>query len=154
MQTIWQGSDTYGVEVGANYQLYDWWRLHAGYNLLEEHIRVRPGQVDFQNALGETADPKHQFSIRSSMDLPHNVQFDAALRWVDTLYTNNGPMVETTPSYAEIDARLGWRPTDRLEISVVGQNLLHSQHVEYGFQSSGDQEEIVRSVYAKVSWQY
>ena len=110
--------------MGANYQLYDWWRLHAGLAIFfEEHIRVRPGQVDFQNALGETADPKHQFSIRSSMDLPHNVQFDAGLRWVDTLYTNNGPTVETTPSYMELDARLDGVPTDRLEISVVGQNL-------------------------------
>ncbi len=144
---------TYGAEVSANYQVCDGWRLHGGYDLLEEHIRVKPGQTDYDNALGETSDPKHQFSIRSSIDLPHNIQFDTALRWVDTLLTDSGPVRETTPSYFELDARLAWRPTDRLEISVVGQNLLHAQHIEYGY-FNPNEEEIVRSVYAKVSWRY
>jgi len=62
--------DTYGVEVSANYQALDWWRLHAGYTLLREHLRVKAGTTDFSNGLNETADPEQQYSIRSSMDLP------------------------------------------------------------------------------------
>jgi iron complex outermembrane receptor protein len=131
----------------------DWWRLHGGYDLLEEHIRVKPGQVDFSHGLNETADPRHQFSLRSSMDLPQNVDLDTDLRWVDRLHNNNGPIAGSVPSYFELDARLGWNPTKRLELSLVGQNLLHNHHPEYGFPGP-TREEIERSVYGKVEWRY
>ena len=36
---------TYGLELTANYQVLDWWRLHGGYDLLEEHIVVKSGPV-------------------------------------------------------------------------------------------------------------
>ncbi|MGB8354699.1 MAG: TonB-dependent receptor, partial [Chthoniobacteraceae bacterium] len=145
---------TYGIEISANYQACDWWRLHAGYDLLEEHLRVKPGQMDINDAHNETADPKHQFSLRSSMDLVKNVELDAGLRFVDTLLINNGPTLGKVPAYFELDARLSWHATDRLEFSIVGQNLLHTQHQEYGFPGSPSTEDIVRSVYGKVAWQF
>jgi iron complex outermembrane receptor protein len=57
------------------------------------------------------------------------------------------------PSYFEADARLGWRVTDAFEVSVVGQNLLHDHHPEYGFPDPS-RVEIERSVYGKVTWRY
>jgi len=144
---------TYGFELSANYQLLDWWRLHGGYDLLKEDIRVKPGKFDINDALNETADPQQQFSIRSSMDLPKNIQFDATLRWVDELQNNNGATVGTVPSYFELDARLAWRPIKSLELSVVGQNLLHDHHPEYGFPGP-TRVEISRGVYGKVSWEF
>jgi len=145
--------ETHGFELTANYHLFDWWRLHGGYDLLKEDLRVKPGKSDINNALNETADPQQQFSIRSSMDLPRNIDFDTALRWVDTLHLNNGATVGTVPSYFELDARLAWRPIQDLELSVVGQNLLHDHHPEYGFPSP-TRVEISRSVYGKISWQF
>jgi iron complex outermembrane receptor protein len=145
--------ETYGGELAVDYQILDWWRLHAGYNLLKENLRVKDGRTDLNDALNETADPKHQFSFRSSMDLPYRVELDGALRWVDTLHNNLGPTVGTVPSYFELDVRLGWHATDRLEFSIVGQNLLHDQHPEYGFPSSS-RVEIARSVYGKVTWRW
>ena len=53
--------ETYGFELSANYQVLDWWRLHGGYDLLKEDIHVKPGQLDLNDALNETADPEHQF---------------------------------------------------------------------------------------------
>lgn len=145
--------DTYGFEFTASCQVLDWWRLHGGYDLLREHLRIKPGQVDFSDALNETADPEQQWSLRSSMDLPQNAELDAALRWVDTLHNNNGPHVGTVPSYYELDVRLGWHVTKNLELSAVGQNLLHNHHPEYGFPGP-TREEIQRSVYGKAAWQY
>lgn len=144
---------TYGFELSASYQLLDWWRLHGGYDLLKEDLRIKPGKADINNALNETADPQQQFSIRSTMDLPENITFDTTLRWVDVLHNNNGATVGTVPSYFELDARLAWRPVKSLEVSIVGQNLLHDQHPEYGFPGPA-REEIVRSVYGKISWQF
>lgn len=145
--------ETYGLEFTGTYQVLPAWRLHGSYSLLKEHLRVKAGQVDFSNALNEVADPQQQFSLRSSADLPGGVEFDAALRWVDTLHNNNGPTPGTVPDYFELDARLGWHPTPRLELSIVGQNLLDDQHPEYGFPGPG-REEIRRSVYGKVSWRF
>jgi iron complex outermembrane recepter protein len=57
------------------------------------------------------------------------------------------------PRYFELDTRLGWHVSERLELAVVGQNLLHERHPEYGFPSPA-REEIERSVYGKISWRY
>ncbi|HWW20454.1 MAG TPA: TonB-dependent receptor [Steroidobacteraceae bacterium] len=142
---------TYGLEFSGDYQLLDNWSLHGGYTLLREHLRVKPGQVDINDALNETADPEHQFSLRSSLQLSRQVQFDLSLRWVDSLTLNTGPTRGVVPSYAELDTRVAWQATRRFELSLAGQNLLHNRHPEYGFPDP-NRVEISRSVYAKLTW--
>jgi iron complex outermembrane receptor protein len=146
-------AQTYGFEFTANYQVLSWWRLHAGYDLLKEHVRVKPGETDFNDALNETADPEQQWSLRSSMDLPHNVSLDSNLRWVDTLHNNNGPTPGSVPDYYELDVRLAWQATPEIQFSIVGQNLLHAYHVEYGYPGA-TQEAIARSFFAEVTCKY
>jgi len=147
--------ETHGFELSGTYQLLDWWRLHAGYNLLLEHLRVKPGEVDTTDATSETADPKGQFALRSSMELPRRVDWEAAVRWVDALHIDDGPTdgaaVGVVPSYWELDSKVAWHPTARLELSVVGQNLLHDHHPEYGYPSAA-REQIERSVFGKIVW--
>jgi iron complex outermembrane receptor protein len=145
--------DTYGMEFSGNYQVSPDWSLHAGYTLLRENLRVKPGQYDLSGALNETADPKHQISIRSSLNLPARVQLDTALRWVDTLLINNGPTPGTVPAYFELSTRVAWHASDRLELSLAGENLLHARHTEYGFPDPA-RPEIERSVYGKLAWRY
>ena len=143
------GGETHGLELSVQYQVRDGWRLRGGYDLLLEHLRVKPGQMDIFGGRNETSDPEHQASFGTSWDLPHNVSFDTNLRWVDTLPTTNG----TVPSYFELDARMAWRPNDRLELSLVGQNLLHDHHPEFGI-AVPRREEIQRSVYGKAAWRF
>ena len=81
------------------------------------------------------------------------MSLDAALRWVDALRTNNGQMPGTVPSYFEADTRLAWQAPRGFELSVVGQNLLHAHHLEYGFPSPTTVQ-IQRSVYGKIAWRY
>ena len=50
--------ETSGLELSGNYQVTDAWSLHAGYTLLNEHLRVKPGQFDLSSARNETADPQ------------------------------------------------------------------------------------------------
>jgi iron complex outermembrane receptor protein len=145
--------DNYGFEFSADYQILDWWRLHGGYDLLEETIWIKHGQADVNGGLNETADPQQQVFLRSSMDLPWRMEFDAALRWIDTIHNNNGATPGTVPAYAEMDLRLGWHATKNVEISIVGQNLLHDQHAESGF-AGPTQEQIERSVYGKISCRF
>jgi iron complex outermembrane recepter protein len=145
--------DTFGLESSGHYQVSDGWSLHGGYTYLREHLRVKPGGYDLDDAQNETADPEHQFSIRSSLNLPKNVEWDAALRWVDTLRTNNGPTPGTVPSYFELNTRVAWHASQRLELSLSGENLLHNRHTEYGFPDPS-RVEIERSIYGKLAWRY
>ena len=85
--------------------------------------------------------------IRASL-----VELDATLRWVDSRDTNSSGAIVTVPSYVDMDVRLGWQPTEKIELSLVGQNLLHSHHPEYF--SDPARVEIQRSVYAKFTWHF
>jgi iron complex outermembrane receptor protein len=141
---------TYGVELSADYEPVDWWRVHGGYAFLREKLRVRPGRFDFNNALNETADPENRFNLRSAVTLGR-FEMDAQLRWVDDFVFNNSGVAGTVGSYAELGGRVAWRPTRRLELSVSGQNLLHDQHLEYVISSPNPREEIVRTVAARAA---
>jgi iron complex outermembrane receptor protein len=144
---------TWGVEFAGSVQLMEGWSLHGGYNLLREDLRVKPGTFDLSNARNETSDPEHQVTLRSSTTLPGGLDFDAGLRWVDTLQNSNGPAAGSVPSYVELDARLAWHATRRLELALVGRNLLDDHHPEYGFPGP-NRAEAQRSVHGKVTWRY
>jgi iron complex outermembrane recepter protein len=144
---------TYGAELSVVYQPLETWRLRGGYNLLKESLHVKTGYVDFSNALNETADPEQQASLRSSWDMPNNVQLDVGLRWVDVLHNNNGPNPGTVPSYFEADMRLGWQPYPQLTLELSGQNLLHNHHPEYGYPNPS-RAEIQRSAMARAIWHF
>jgi len=132
---------TYGVEVWATYKITDWWRLGAAFNVEHENLTYEvpltpgflgPFEAPFvpllvAQAMGFTGDdPPHQVSLRSSMDLPHNVTLDAELRDVGAL---PNPAV---PGYMELNARIGWAVSPQLSLAVSGFNLLHAQHIEFG----------------------
>jgi iron complex outermembrane receptor protein len=142
---------SYGLEWSGNLQLTDAWVLRAGYNLIETRLHVKAGQFDLSGARNETADPQQQVSLRSLLDLPHGVELTAGLRWIDSLRNNNGPTPGTVPKYFELDARLAWHASKRLELSLNGQNLLHADHPEYGFPGPG-RTLVQRNVYGKVTW--
>lgn len=148
-------AQTGGIEFTADYQAFNWWRLHAGYDLLQENLWIQTGQVDLSNKLAETADPPNQVFLRSSMDLPGSTELDADFRWIDSV--QNGHIGATSPqiipSYAELNLRVGWHATRDIEIACIGQNLLQDQHLEGGNPGTG-QEEIVRSVYGKLSCRF
>jgi iron complex outermembrane receptor protein len=142
---------TWGAEFTAGVQITSGWSLQAGYNWLEERLRVREGSIDISNGRNETADPEHQVSLRSALDLPGRMEFDAGLRWVGTLQNSQGPVAGTVPDYLDLDLRLAWHITNQLELSVAGRNLLHDQHPEYGFPSP-TRPEVERNIYGKIAW--
>jgi iron complex outermembrane receptor protein len=146
--------ETYGFELSVTGQVFNWWQLRFGYNLLNEDIRVKPGRTDFNNALNETADPQHRFSLQSSMNLSPNLELNAGLRSVDSFQFNYNGAPDTVSSYTELDVRLAWRPTKKFEISITGQNLLHDQHLEYVNSNPNPPAEIKRSIYLKAACRF
>lgn len=137
---------THGVEMWGTYRVNDWWRLSAGYNYLKKNLRLESGSSDTASVDGSETDPRHQFSLRSAMNLAHNVELDVALRSI------SGLSADDVPSYTALDARLGWALTKTLELSLNGSNLLDRRHLE--FSSSTTRSELDRSVYLKILWHY
>jgi iron complex outermembrane receptor protein len=142
---------SYGIELTLTWQALDWWKLQTSYNYFESDIRVKSGKEDFNNALNETADPKHRFSVRSSMELGQKVELDAGYRWIDEFTYNRSSVAETFPSYHELEVCLNWRLSPALRLSVAGQNLLHDEHEEYPISGSNRSINIQRNVYGKLA---
>jgi iron complex outermembrane receptor protein len=130
-----QGS-VHGVTIWGSFQALDWWRLDASFNIQHMDLSFSPGASKLLGISQAGDDPHHRATLRSSMNLFDDINFDADLRYVGAL---PDPKI---PEYAELNARLGWRVTDKLSLSISGFNLLHGQHLEY---PGGDQ--IRRSVY-------
>jgi hypothetical protein len=81
------------------------------------------------------------------------LQLDAHLRHSTEL--ERQPEIAVGPgidAYMELDVRFAWFVSEQLELSLVGQNLLHDHHVEFGTPAA--RGEIERSVYGKVTWQF
>jgi iron complex outermembrane receptor protein len=143
-----QEGESYGVESTARFRVMDWWQLQAGYSELRVAIRPKPGSLDPSLGASEAADSRHHLSLRSSFDLPGHVELDAGYRYVSRITNPN----LTVPGYSELDLRLGWLPLPKLELAIIGQNLLHERHVEFGSLPSA--QAIQRGVYAKAVWRY
>ena len=143
-----QKGNTYGVELSAEVRATDAWRLRASVSELRLDVRPQPGSLDNTFGRGEAADSKHHALLRSSWDLPRNVQLDATLRYVSRI---ENPAV-AVPGFTELDLRFAWLATEQLELAVVGQNLLHDRHPEVGVVAV--RQEIERSAYARISWRY
>jgi iron complex outermembrane receptor protein len=140
-------AETWGIEARANWQPVAWWRVHAAFALLEEEFTLDPGSTDPVGGRAEANDPRHRLMLRSYLDLPGGVELDAWLRYVDDLSFSR------VPGYTELNLHLGWRPRPTLELALIGQNLLHDEHVEFGA-ASPNQEAVQRSLYGKVTWSF
>jgi iron complex outermembrane receptor protein len=138
--------ETYGVELEATYQPIRWWRLNAGYTFLEMQLHTKHGSTDTTQESQEGDSPQNQFFIKSWMDLPHHVELDATVRYVDELSN------QKVAGYAALDLRLGWKATENVELAIVGRNLLDPEHPEFGTPAS--RREIERSVYGKVTCRF
>lgn len=136
--------ESYGAELTGDYRITDQWRVRAGYTELRIHISPEPGSTDTSRGSGESHDINRQFLLRSSVDLRRDIELDAVFRFV------GGIANQRVPAYGELDLRWAWRVNPNLEFSIVGQNLLHDAHAEFG--SPNARREIERSVYGKVSW--
>jgi iron complex outermembrane receptor protein len=115
-----------GVETNVLLQPVSWLRTEVDYTWLDVKITRAPDSRSIGNISIEANDPSHIFGWRTSLDLRRNVEADATLRYVGTL---PDPRV---PSYTELGLRLGWRASPKTELFVVGDNLLHRQHPEFG----------------------
>lgn len=138
---IQNGSEGYswGVECSGNYEILDSWKIRGGYTYFNKVLDRKPGQKYDPSTLGN--DAKHQFLMHSVCDLPLNLQFDVAARYLSRLPN------PYTPEYFTVDARLAWI-FKSIELSIIGQNLIKDKHQEFGALK------IPRNIYGKITWRF
>ena len=117
-------AETWGVEAWGSYDVSEAWRVSAGLSTLDKEFDPSVTLRDLSGLASIGDDPEYQVMLRSQSDLRDDLELDVRLRAVDDLATTDG--------YVEADLRLGWRVTDRLELSVTGENLIEDLRVETG----------------------
>ena len=142
---------TYGIEVASIWQPVEWNRLDLAYSYLSM-------KVDTGNEEGAQVplSPKHQVSLRSAFDLSHDINLDFWFRYIsESSGLNSRGLTEfKIDSYFTLDMRVAWRPYDNFELSLVGQNLLDSQHKEFQQSLFTGSSEVERGIYGKLSWHF
>jgi iron complex outermembrane recepter protein len=141
---------TAGAELQVEWQAIEGWRLTASYSHID--MNLTPLGSDFnRNERAEGSSPRNLAGLRSLLSLGGRFELDAQLRYqsrIDTTpLTLEGEGIEP---YTELDVRLGWLASEHWSLSLVGQNLLHDEHPEFGpLESRGNLE---RAAYLKAEW--
>jgi iron complex outermembrane receptor protein len=132
-----------GVEAWANWSVAPRWRVSAGLVELRKSLQGLPGTS--ANAVADLGnDPRHQWMLRSSVDLPRGIELDFTLRHAGSL---PAPAVA---AYTSTDVRLAWQATRALNLSLLVQNLLDPNHIEYNAAAAASQ--IPRRAFLMLEW--
>lgn len=143
-----QAAESWGAELAVQFNPTPTWQLIGTYSFININVTGTSSDETVQNVI-EGSSPENQFSIRSLLDLPHRIELDSVLRYVDRLTEGD------VDSYFELDLRLGFQPAENVRLSIVGQNLLNDSHKEFVGNFFGPPPiEIERGVYGKLTLTY
>jgi iron complex outermembrane receptor protein len=132
-----------GVEAWGTWTVNPAWRLSGGLVSLRKSLAGSPGtSATSVPDLGN--DPREQWQLRSSFDLPRQMELDVWVRHVGSLPS---PQV---PAYTATSLRLGWRPVPQWTVSLQVQNLFDPNHAEFNAVSAASQ--IPRSAFLSLEW--
>jgi len=139
----------YGAEASANWQAAERWRIKGSLSLLRMHLVADAGSTDTSLVSLEGSSPRQQWQLHSLLDLPYQLNLDAALYHVSEL------PAQGVPAYTRLDLRLGWQPRKDMELSVAAQNLTNSRHLEFaGSPIAQIGSQVPRAVYGKVTLKF
>lgn len=136
--------ETHGVEFASTWEATKNIKFNGSYSIYASHLNITGSSLVTKPGTA----PNQQFSLRSYVDLSHNVQWDTMLYRVGKL-----PSIPV-PAYTRLDVRLGWMPLKGLDLSLIGQNLIAPQHQEFSAFLYQSPEEIGRSVVAKATFRF
>jgi len=140
---------TEGIEASVKWKVTDRWTLSPGYSFLEMHLHTQSSGLDITHADTEGSNPSRQAQLRSHFEFTRSLAWDASGYFVGRL------PAQFVASYTRLDTQLTWRLAERLELSMVGQNLLSDHHTEFNdLIQSVNSSQLKRSAFAKITWQF
>ncbi len=141
-----QNAQTYGAEISVQWRVLPNWRLLGSYSGLRMHVRPDPAI--------EGESPRQQAQLRSYLDLPGRIEFNASIAYVDALTVVPVTTAVRIPAYVRLDLGVTWRANDSWQLGVWGENLLDSRHAEFPSVQTPLLVEVPRSVLARATWQF
>jgi len=141
---------TSGAELQVDWSPLDNWRLSVDYSHIE--VSLTASGADLNNGvLLEGSTPRNLAGLRSLLTLGKDVEIDAQYRYQSRIRTLPQVFpVDGIDAYSELDLRIGWRVTDQWDLSLVGQNLLHDEHAEFG--TAATRGNFERAAYVQATW--
>ena len=141
---------SYGFELAGTWRASRHVRLRASYSRLEVRTAIDAGApAGSRPEAADGLDPEHAATAWLTVDLPGHMELDLLGRHVAELRGRG------IPAYTSADIRAGWRWRDRLELSVVAQDLLEDRHAEFPTISFIlDNRQIGRRVFARAVWRF
>ncbi len=139
---------SYGGELAVVWQATERMKLDLAYSYLDS-------DMDDGEQVGH--EPRHQTSLRGMVNLRQDLDFNFWLRYVDnvnSIYLGAASGEYDIGEYTTLDLRLAWRPASTLELSLVGQNLLESDHLEFVQENFTRPTEVARGVYGKMTYAF
>ena len=116
--------ESYGLEASVDWHPNDRLQLKLGYSFLEMQLHNRSGSISPLAEQDEGSSPQHQLRLDLGYQFSQQTRLNLVTRFVDQL-----PSVGVD-SYVEMDASMQYQLSPNLEVSIVGRNLLDSQHLE------------------------
>jgi iron complex outermembrane receptor protein len=132
----------WGGELSARWQPRERLRLSGFYAFFDS----KAGEDDPEDVEGDTRYYKHGVFLRSELDIAQDWILDAGFHY-------HSPLVGDDVSGVErLDMALRWQLRSDVELSIVGQSLLHKNQTE--FESPGWEigTQVERTVFAMVRW--
>jgi iron complex outermembrane receptor protein len=137
-------SEGMGAELALSWQVNDRWKLLGAYSYLDYDLSPDGADRD-----GSKWDVDHLFSLQSRIDLGEGAEFDAWLRYADSVGYYG------IDEYWTLDLRFSWELMENLSLSLHGKNVLESGHSEYqSVQREFVQTEIERSYRAEIRYSF
>ena len=138
----------YGGEFSVNWAASSRWKLSTGYSLLHMNVTRDPSSGDASVESTPGRDPRHQFQIRSLLNLGRNWEWDNTIAYVGARPSFG------VPGFARGETRLGWRPSESVELSVSAHDFLRPSHSEYFDEYQLLHTQVERSVVGKITWHF
>lgn len=152
--------ESYGFEVAADWKPTSWLSLIFTYSYLDMDLSSVDSLTgsNSEETFISKASPKHQASIRSSIELAENWQTNLWLRYVDDIAARNSVALLSeelsVDDYYLFDINLIWTPRENIEFMIAGQNLFSDSQLQYISELITPATEIERSVYAKLTYRF
>ncbi len=150
--------ESWGAELNGSVQLDPSWSLSTGFSYIDISIDPDPDEFLYTH-LRQFYTPEHMLYLQSLLQVTPNLQWDATLRYNDQLpdagFDEFFIVNPAIPSYFQLDTRINYRLTDRLDFTLVARNLLDQDQQEFHTDDiffRQTRTNARRNVYAHLTW--
>jgi iron complex outermembrane receptor protein len=144
-------ADLRGAELNLEMHPTARLRTYLGYLTQHRDIRLKPWSRDLNRGLAEASDPDEMVKLGFQWEASRRFSLGGQWRYVDRLPTISNGVIGHVPRYFELDMHADYRLSDAWRVSLIGRNLLHSHHPEFG--SLPNRREVQREVMLKFTFQ-